>query len=70
MKTFTSIEEAFVWWLNDIYPALPADVKVGKYTNAWRDYRFKKGISQKRMKEILSDFADVNEKTVVTLTLK
>ena len=70
MKNFSSIEQAFEWWLTNIYPTLAPDVKVGKYVNAWRDYRFKKGISQKRMKAVLSDFAEVNEKTIVTLKLK
>lgn len=70
MKKFTSVEEAFEWWLANIYQTLPVDTKEGRYRNAWRDYTFKKGISQKRMKEILFDFGDINEKTVITFKLK
>ncbi|SKC13461.1 hypothetical protein [Dyadobacter psychrophilus] len=70
MNKFTSVEEAFEWWLANIYQTLPADTKEGRYRNAWRDYTFKKGISQKRMKEILSDFGDIDEKTVITFKLR
>lgn len=70
MKQFASIAEAFDWWLKNIYPNLTAAEKSGKYRNAWRDYTFKKGISSKRMKNVLSDFAELEERTVVTLTLK
>jgi hypothetical protein len=70
MKTFNSIEEAFEWWLRNIYPVLPAETKEPRYRNAWRDYTFKKGISQKRMKAILSDFGNVTEKTVVTFEIR
>ncbi|MET7254948.1 hypothetical protein [Dyadobacter fermentans] len=70
MQTFSSVEEAFEWWLKNIYPAFLAETKEGRYRNAWRDYTFKKGISQKRMKEILADFGDVHEKTIITFKLK
>lgn len=70
MKKFSSIEEAFEWWLKNIYPALPADVKVGKYINGWRDYTYNKGISHKRMKDILSDFGDIDEKILITFKLR
>lgn len=70
MQTFSPVEEAFEWWLKNIYPAIPAETKEGRYRNAWRDYTFKKGISQKRMKEILADFGDVHEKTIITFKLK
>ena len=70
MKTFTSMEEAFEWWLKTVYPGIPADQKEGRYRNAWRDYTFKKGISQKRMKQILSDFGSVEEKTIITFNPK
>jgi hypothetical protein len=70
MQTFSSVEETFEWWLKNIYPTLPAETKEGKYRNAWRDFTFRKGISQKRMKEVLSDFGDINEKTIITYKLK
>jgi hypothetical protein len=70
MQTFSSVLAAFEWWLKNIYPILPAATNEGRYRNAWRDYTFKKGISQKRMKEILSDFGEVQEKTTVTYHLK
>lgn len=70
MQTFSSVEEAFEWWLKTSTPAIPAETKEGRYRNAWRDYTFKKGISQKRMKEVLADFGDVHEKTIITFKLK
>lgn len=70
MQTFSSVEEAFEWWLKNIYPAFLAETKEGRYRNVWCDYTFKKGISQKRMKEILADFGDVHEKTIITFKLK
>ena len=70
MKQFSSIPEAFEWWLKNVYPSIPAPEKEGKYRNAWRDYTFKKGVSVKRMKDVLSDFAEVEERTIVTLKMK
>ncbi|HWV33512.1 MAG TPA: hypothetical protein VN038_27850 [Dyadobacter sp.] len=70
MKTFVSLEQAFEWWLKTIYPTIPPSLKEGKYRNAWRDYTYKKGISQKRMREILSDFGNISEKVTVTFNLK
>ncbi|SDF16797.1 hypothetical protein SAMN04487996_109111 [Dyadobacter soli] len=68
--TFTSLEQAFEWWIKAIYPILPPSAKVGRYRNAWRDYTFKKGISQKRRRDILSDFGNISEKVVITFKLK
>jgi hypothetical protein len=70
MKTFSSMKDAFEWWLKDVYPELPADQKNGKYRNAWRDYTFNKGISEKRMRDVLSDFGAISVKTVVTFNPK
>jgi len=53
MKTFSTVKEAFEWWLKNIYPSLPADQKVGRLTNAWKDYTYNRGISETRMREIL-----------------
>jgi hypothetical protein len=65
MKTFTSIEEAFHWWLQTIYPNLPPETKKGRLTTAWRDYTHKLGISEKRMLDILKEQGSVEVKTVV-----
>jgi hypothetical protein len=45
-------------------------LKTSKYRNAWRDYTFKKGISQKRMREVLSDFGELSEKVTITFDFK
>lgn len=66
MKHFTSMEEAFKWWITEIYPALPPNRKTGHLKNAWRDYTYNLGISEKRMKQILSEFGTVDVKTIVT----
>lgn len=39
-----------------------------KLKNAWRDYTYNLGISEKRMKEILAEFGKVEVKTIVTFT--
>lgn len=66
MKTFTDIEEAFKWWLSNIYPDLPAEVKKGKPVSAWRDYTHGGGVSEKRMKEILTEFGNFEIRTIIT----
>lgn len=68
MIKFTSVEDAFKWWIDNIYKALPADQKKGKYTTAWRDYTHKLGISEKRMREILSEFGSIDVKVEVSYT--
>ena len=70
MKTFDSIDEAFKWWLKNIYPTLPADRKKGKLTYAWRDYSHGGSITEKRMKAILEEFGEIEVKTVVKFTPK
>lgn len=70
MKKFTSLEDAFKWWLENIYPKLDPDVKKGELTYAWRDFKHKGSISEKRMTKILSDFGILEVKTVVFYTPK
>ncbi|GAB2784345.1 hypothetical protein GCM10027275_30660 [Rhabdobacter roseus] len=66
MKQFTTIPEAFDWWIKNIYPTLPPDVKKGKPVSAWRDYTHGGGVSEKRMKEILIEFGHFEIKTIIT----
>ena len=56
MKTFASIEEAFRWWLENIYPLLPPEKKKGRLTTAWRNYTYKQSLSVNKMSEILKDY--------------
>ncbi|MCE6989915.1 hypothetical protein [Dyadobacter sp. CY323] len=56
MKTFTTIEEAFGWFLDNVYKNLPAEEKKGELTNAWRNYTHKLGISPKKMAAILERY--------------
>ncbi|CAG5067951.1 hypothetical protein DYBT9623_00679 [Dyadobacter sp. CECT 9623] len=58
MKNFTTIKEAFDWWIKNKYPSLPPDVKKGKAVTAWRDYTHNRGISESRMKDILLEFGN------------
>lgn len=60
MKIFTSVHEAFGWWLTNIYPSLPPEVKKGRLTMAWRNYTHNLGISEKKMLEILKEYGDVD----------
>ncbi|MCE6993039.1 hypothetical protein [Dyadobacter sp. CY323] len=66
MKQFTSIPEAFEWWLKNIYPSLPPDIKKGKPVSAWRDYTHGGGISEKRMREILVEFGHFKVDIILT----
>lgn len=60
-KSFNSIEDAFAWFLENIYKNLPADEKKGELVIAWRNFTHKQGISQKKMITILKRFGfDVN----------
>jgi hypothetical protein len=65
MITFSSVDEAFKWFLENIYKNLPADQKKGRLTYAWRDYTQGGSITEKRMREILEEFGDIEVKTVV-----
>ncbi|GGN11182.1 hypothetical protein GCM10010967_53840 [Dyadobacter beijingensis] len=55
-KSFSSIEEAFAWFLDNVYKNLPADEKKGELVSAWRSFTFNQGISQKRMISILERY--------------
>jgi hypothetical protein len=66
MKRFSSVPEAFEWWLKNIYPTLPADTKKGKPVSAWRDYTHGGGVSEKRMREILVEFGHFKIETIIT----
>ncbi|MEO6283916.1 MAG: hypothetical protein ABIN80_20910 [Dyadobacter sp.] len=66
MITFSSIDEAFKWFLENIYKNLPADQKKGRLTYAWRDYTHGGSITEKRMRQILEEYGDIEIKTVVS----
>lgn len=66
MKKFDTITEAFDWWIKTIYPTLAPDVKKGKPVQAWKDYTFKKGISENRMRQILTEYGHFEIKTTIT----
>ena len=65
MKKFDTISGAFDWWIKNIYPDLPADKKKGRAVTAWKDYTYKQGISEKRMKDILIEFGHFEIKTTI-----
>jgi hypothetical protein len=66
MNKFSSVQEAFDWWIKNIFPNLPPDQKKGKLTDAWRDYTHKKSISETRMKEILISYGHFEIQTIIT----
>ncbi|ODS82030.1 MAG: hypothetical protein ABS46_09980 [Cytophagaceae bacterium SCN 52-12] len=70
MKQFSSITEAFAWWLKNVYPTLPAERKKGRLTYAWRDFSHGGSITEKRMRVILEEFGDIEIQTVVRFTPK
>ena len=66
MKKFTTITEAFEWWLKNIYPSLDPELKKGKPVSAWRDYTHGGGVSEKRMKQILVEYGHFTIETIIT----
>ncbi|TLV00501.1 hypothetical protein FEN17_13515 [Dyadobacter luticola] len=62
---FSSIDEAFKWFLENTYKKLPADQKKGRLTYAWRDYTHNGSITEKRMKTILNEFGEIEVRTEV-----
>ena len=59
MPQFQTIEQAFEWFLENVYPELPTEKK----TNALRVvkstyYKGEKGVSEKKMKSILGEHCD------------
>ena len=58
MKEFKSIEDAFVWFLENVFPKLPTESKV-KLKDVKYDY-YKEGrkVSTIRMQRVLSEFGD------------
>ena len=65
MKQFTTIPEAFEWWLNNVYPGLAPEMKKGRLVQAWKDFTYKQGISEKRMRDILLEFEEFEIKTII-----
>lgn len=65
MKKFRSVPEAFDWWVKNLYPLLPAEEKKGKPVQAMQDYLYGKGISEKRMRQILLEYGKFTIETVV-----
>jgi hypothetical protein len=70
MKKFETIREAFDWWINEIYPALPAEIKKGRLTYAWRDYKHNGSISETRMRDILVEFGEFDIVTTIVYNPK
>lgn len=59
MPQFPTIEKAFEWFLENIYPELPAEQKTVALRSAKHAfYSEGRSISQKRMKRILEENSD------------
>jgi hypothetical protein len=65
MKTFGSVEEAFEWWVKTLYPTMTPEMKRGKAVQAMQDYIYGKGISEKRMRQILLEYGHFEIETTV-----
>jgi hypothetical protein len=65
MKTFSSVQEAFDWWVKNLYPTLTPEMKKGKAVQAMQDFIYERGISEKRMKEILVEYGHFEIETIV-----
>lgn len=59
MQLFDSAAEAFQWFFDNIYPDLSAEER-RKLKDAKHDFESKrKGVSEKRMMRIMSEFGEV-----------
>ena len=58
MPQFQTIEQAFEWFLENVFPELPTEAKI-KLRNAKYEY-YKEGInvSHKRMMRVMNEYAD------------
>lgn len=66
MKNFTTIREAFDWWIKNVYPSLDPEIKKGRLVSAWKDYTYQRGISEERMRDILVEFGHFEIKMSIT----
>ena len=70
MKKFTTIKEAFEWWIKNKYPDLPPETKRGKPVQAWKDYTYSRGVSESRMRNILTEYGNFEITTTTTIVYK
>jgi len=68
MQKFNSITEAFDWWVKHFYPNLPPDKKKGKTLQGMQDYIYGRGVSEKRMTDILEEHGHFHVQTIVIYT--
>jgi hypothetical protein len=65
MRKFETITEAFDWWIKNVYPSLSPESKKGKAVQACKDFTYDRGISEKRMRDILIEFGEFEIKTSI-----
>jgi len=58
MKEFKSTEEAFVWFLENVFPKLSTKDKIKLKDVKYCYYSEDRKVSEKRMKRVLSEFGD------------
>jgi len=58
MPQFQTIEQAFKWFLENIYPDLPTEKKMAIRDVKYAFYKEGRNISTKRMKRILEEYTD------------
>ncbi len=58
MKEFKSTEEAFVWFLENVFPQLPTEDKIKLKDVKYCYYSKDRKVSEKRMQRVLGEFGD------------
>ena len=58
MPQFQSIEQAFEWFLENVFPELPPNKKYALRDARYSFYKEGKKVSEKRMKRILDEQGD------------
>ncbi len=58
MPQFQTIEQAFEWFLENVYPNLPSEDKHKLRTAKYNFYKEGLGVSKKRMARVMSEYGE------------
>ena len=58
MEEFKTLNEAYQWFLENVYPGLPSETKYELRDAKYAFYKEGKKVSEKRMQRILADYCN------------
>ncbi|WP_338813726.1 hypothetical protein V9L05_20475 [Bernardetia sp. Wsw4-3y2] len=65
--TFTSTNEAFTYFIENIYPNLPSE-EIRKIKHFIYDFRKKRGISENKMVSIMENYGKAEVKKIIEIS--